>query len=97
MPGGTHLGDDGAALSAELLQRYGPPGAATNSFNENLALFNAGQCAMWVDATIAASFVTDPQHSKVADQVGFAQAPTAVPLLIVNMVLMYVLAFRPHG
>jgi uncharacterized membrane protein len=26
-----------------------------------------------------------------------AQAPTAVPLLIVNMVLMYVLAFRPHG
>ena len=26
-----------------------------------------------------------------------AQLPTAIPLLIVNMVLMYVLAFRPHG
>ena len=26
-----------------------------------------------------------------------AQAPTAIPLLIVNMVLMYVLAFRAHG
>ena len=65
-------------LYLELLQRHGPPGAAANSFNENLALFNAGKCAMWVDATIAASFVTDPQHSKVSDQVGFAQAPTAV-------------------
>ncbi|HEX5378217.1 MAG TPA: DUF979 family protein, partial [Phenylobacterium sp.] len=26
-----------------------------------------------------------------------AQIPTALPLLLVNMVLMYVLAFRPHG
>ena len=26
-----------------------------------------------------------------------AQAPTAIPLLLVNMVLMYVLAFRAHG
>jgi sorbitol/mannitol transport system substrate-binding protein len=33
---------------------------------------------MWVDATIAASFVSDPKQSKVADKVAFAQAPTAV-------------------
>ena len=26
-----------------------------------------------------------------------AQAPTALPLLLINMVLMYVFAFRPHG
>ena len=33
---------------------------------------------MWVDATIAASFITDPKQSKVADKVAFAQAPYAV-------------------
>jgi len=31
---------------------------------------------MWIDATIAASFITDASQSKVADKVAFAQAPT---------------------
>jgi len=30
---------------------------------------------MWIDATVAGSFVTDPKQSKVADKVGFALAP----------------------
>jgi sorbitol/mannitol transport system substrate-binding protein len=30
---------------------------------------------MWIDATVAASFVTDPDNSTVADKVGFALAP----------------------
>ena len=30
---------------------------------------------MWIDATVAASFVTDPKQSTVADKVGFALAP----------------------
>jgi sorbitol/mannitol transport system substrate-binding protein len=30
---------------------------------------------MWIDATVAASFVTDPKASTVADKVGFALAP----------------------
>ena len=34
-----------------------------------------GKCGMWIDATVAASFVTDPKESKVADKVGFALAP----------------------
>jgi sorbitol/mannitol transport system substrate-binding protein len=62
----------------DLLKNYGPPGSSANSFNEILALFNAGKCGMWVDATIAASFISDPKQSKVADKVAFAQAPTAV-------------------
>lgn len=62
----------------DLMNKYGPPGASANSFNENLALFNEGKCAQWVDATIAASFISDPKQSKVADKVAFAQAPTAV-------------------
>ncbi len=32
---------------------------------------------MWIDATVAASFVTDPNNSTVADKVGFALAPDA--------------------
>ncbi len=61
----------------DLMKAAGPPGASTNGFNENLALFNAGKCGMWIDATVAASFVSNPQESKVADKVGFALAPTA--------------------
>ena len=53
----------------------GPPGASSNGFNENLALFQSGKCGMWIDATVAASFVTNPKESKVADKVGFALAP----------------------
>ena len=57
-----------------LMKADGPPGAASNGFNENLALFNAGKCGMWIDATVAASFVTG-KDSTVADKVGFALAP----------------------
>ncbi|SFI42051.1 ABC transporter substrate-binding protein [Albimonas pacifica] len=59
----------------DLMENYGPPGASSNGFNENLALFQTGKCAMWIDATVAASFVTNPDESEVADQVGFALAP----------------------
>ncbi|MCM5680119.1 sugar ABC transporter substrate-binding protein [Schlegelella sp. S2-27] len=69
---------DAITFYVDLMKKYGPPGASANSFNENLALFNEGKCGMWVDATIAASFVSDPKQSKVADKVAFAQAPVAV-------------------
>nr|WP_281169101.1 sugar ABC transporter substrate-binding protein [Hahella ganghwensis] len=62
----------------ELVSKYGPPGASSNGFNENLALFNSGKCAMWMDATVAGSFVTDTSQSKVADKVGFALFPKQV-------------------
>ncbi len=58
-----------------LMQDAGPPGASTNGFNENLSLFQQGKCGMWIDATVAASFVTNPTDSTVADKVGFALAP----------------------
>ncbi|WP_018699538.1 ABC transporter substrate-binding protein [Amorphus coralli] len=59
----------------DMMNNYGPPGASSNGFNENLALFQQGKCGMWIDATVAASFVTDPDDSTVADKVGFAQFP----------------------
>ncbi|WP_374567511.1 sugar ABC transporter substrate-binding protein [Ideonella sp.] len=69
---------DAITLYVDLLKKYGPPGSSANSFNEILALYNEGKCAMWIDATIAASFISDPKQSKVADKVDFVQAPSAV-------------------
>jgi len=67
-----------AAVSfyVDLLKKYGPPGASTNGFNENLALFQAGKCGMWIDASVAASFVSDPRQSSVSNDVGFALFPS---------------------
>jgi len=59
----------------DLMNDAGPPGASSNGFNENLSLFQSGKCGMWIDATVAASFVTNPKDSQVADKVGFALAP----------------------
>lgn len=59
----------------EMMNESGPPGASSNGFNENLTLTQTGKCGMWIDATVAASFVTNPKDSKVADQMGFALAP----------------------
>ena len=58
-----------------MMSDSGPAGYATNGFNENLSLFQQGKCGMWIDATVAASFVTNPKDSTVADKVGFALAP----------------------
>lgn len=58
-----------------MMDESGPNGYATNGFNENLNLFQQGKCGMWIDATVAASFVTNPNDSTVADHVGFALAP----------------------
>jgi sorbitol/mannitol transport system substrate-binding protein len=59
----------------DLMKNYGPPGASSNGFNENLALFQSGKCGMWIDATVAAAFVSNPKESKVASEVAFAPAP----------------------
>jgi len=66
---------DTLTFFVEMMSESGPPGYATNGFNENLSLFQQGKCGMWIDATVAASFVTNPKDSTVADSVGFALAP----------------------
>ena len=58
----------------ELMMAAGPPDASANGYNENLALFQEGKCAIWIDATAAGQFVTNAD-SNVADNVGFALAP----------------------
>jgi sorbitol/mannitol transport system substrate-binding protein len=76
----------------DLMRSYGPPGASSNGFNENLALFQSGKCGIWIDATVAASFVTNPKDSKVADKVGFAPAPCAVTCKNANWLWSWALA-----
>jgi len=61
-----------------LLTSYGPPHSENNSFPEILALSRAGKCGMWVDASIAASFLTDPSQSKFAAQWAYSEAPYQV-------------------
>lgn len=61
----------------DLLNDYGPAGASSNGFNENLALFSRGNCAMWVDATSAAGKLFDADESQVSGKLGFAPAPVA--------------------
>ena len=68
---------DAVTFYVNLLRSDGPPGASSNGFNENLALFTTGHCAMWIDATVAAGFVSDPKKSQVVGKVGFAPAPIA--------------------
>ena len=87
---------DAVTFYVDLLKTYGPPGSAANSFNEILALYNEGKCGMWVDATIAASFISDPKQSKVADKVAFAQAPTMVTPKGANWLWAWALAI-PNG
>jgi len=59
----------------EIMQAYGQPGATTASFTEVLPLFNEGKCAIWVDASSGAQWVSDPSQSTVVEHVGFANAP----------------------
>jgi sorbitol/mannitol transport system substrate-binding protein len=59
----------------DILKADGPPGATSNGFNENLALFASGHCGMWIDATVAGGLLYDKKQSSVADKVGFAAMP----------------------
>ena len=83
---------DAVTFYADMLKKYGPPGSSANSFNEILALYNEGKCGMWIDATIAASFITDPKQSKVADKVAFAQGPYSATTKGANWLWAWALA-----
>jgi len=62
----------------DLMKNYGPPGTSANGFNENLTLFASGKAAMWIDATYAASPLSDKKESQVSDKIAYANAPVAV-------------------
>ena len=61
----------------DLMQNAGPPGASTNGATQALAQFSSGGCGIFIDATVFASVVSDPEQSSIADKVGFAFSPDA--------------------
>ncbi len=58
-----------------LIRRYGESGASNDSFNQLLTLYGQSKCAMWYDATVAATSIATTYPS-VAAQTGYAFAPT---------------------
>ncbi len=79
-------------LYKELLSHYGPPNVTHNGFNETLKLFADGKCAMWVDATVAAGLLFDPNQSRVHDKVGFSSAPIGTVVRGANWLWSWALA-----
>jgi sorbitol/mannitol transport system substrate-binding protein len=57
-----------------LIRQYGESGASNDSFNQLLTLYGQGKCAMWYDATVAATSITTTYPS-IAAQTGYAFAP----------------------
>jgi len=57
-----------------LVRKYGEPGASNDSFNQLLTLYGQGKCAMWYDATVAATSIATT-YPAVAAQTGYALAP----------------------
>lgn len=74
----TPAWQEAVSLYVDLLRRYGPPDAVDRGYNGNLELFNKGHCALWIDASVAAGFLSDPRLNPRAAHVGFAPAPVAV-------------------
>jgi sorbitol/mannitol transport system substrate-binding protein len=57
-----------------LIRKYGESGASNDSFNQLLTLYGQGKCAMWYDATVAATSIATTYPSVFA-QTGYAFAP----------------------
>ncbi len=64
------------AFYIDMVKNYGEPGATSAGFTECETNFTQAKVAMWVDATSASGVISDPKQSKVAEDVGFAYAPT---------------------
>jgi sorbitol/mannitol transport system substrate-binding protein len=57
-----------------LIKNYGESGASNDSFNQLLTLYGQGKCAMWYDATVAATSIATT-YPAVYAQTGYAFAP----------------------
>lgn len=67
--------NEAVSFYVSLLNDCGQPGATGTGFTEALTLMAQGQAAMWVDATVAAGFLSNPEQSQIVDSLGFAPAP----------------------
>ncbi len=84
--GGQWLEGDASAISspeavealdayARMLRDYGPTGVANFGWQENRLLFQQGNAAMTIDATVNGAFNENPDESSVVGKVGYAPVP----------------------
>src|ERR1700758_3818152 len=66
--------ESAANFYVNLIRKDGEPGASADSFNQLLTLYGQGKCAMWYDATVAATSIATT-HPSMAAQTGYAFAP----------------------
>jgi sorbitol/mannitol transport system substrate-binding protein len=66
--------EDATNFYVNLIRKYGESGASADSFNQLLTLYGQGKCAMWYDATVAATSIATTYPSMAA-QTGYAFAP----------------------
>ncbi len=59
-----------------LLRNYGPMGYANFGWQENRLVFQQGQAAMTIDATVNGAFCEDPAESSIVGKVGYAPVPS---------------------
>lgn len=60
---------------ADLLKQYGPQGVANFGWQENRLLFQQGQAAMTIDATVNGAYNEDENESSIVGKVGYAPVP----------------------
>ena len=65
---------EAANFYVNLVRKYGESGASNDSFNQLLTLYGQGKCAMWYDATVAATSIATT-YPDVYKQTGYALAP----------------------
>jgi len=58
-----------------MLNKYGPPGSTSYSWQQGQDVFLQGKAGMWLDASVFFANLVDPAQSKVVDQVGVTMAP----------------------
>ena len=66
--------ESATSFYVNLVRRYGESGAANDSFNQLLTLYGQGKCAMWYDATVAATSIQG-SYPSVFKNTGYAFAP----------------------
>jgi len=66
--------EQATSFYVNLVRKYGEPGASSDSFNQLLTLYGQGKCAMWYDATVAATSIAGTYPTAFA-QTGYAFAP----------------------
>src|SRR5580704_17366245 len=62
--------ESAANFYVNLVRKYGEPGASNDSFNQLLTLYGQGKCAMWYDATVAATSIATTYPSVKNGRVG---------------------------